>query len=67
MPQLFKMRLTKRLVTKPLTTATLGLATAVGVATGGFTVEELLAAGAHAALPDLSDTTVALDAILGPP
>jgi phosphoglycolate phosphatase len=42
-------------------------ARAVGVATGGFTVEELLAAGAHAALPDLSDTTLALDAILGPP
>ena len=41
-------------------------ARAVGVATGGFTVEELLAAGAHAALPDLSDTPRALTAILGP-
>lgn len=42
-------------------------ARAVGVATGGFTIEELLAAGAHAALPDLSDTPTALTAILGPP
>jgi phosphoglycolate phosphatase-like HAD superfamily hydrolase len=42
-------------------------ARAVGVATGGFTVEALLAAGAHAALPDLSDTEQALNAILGPP
>jgi phosphoglycolate phosphatase len=41
-------------------------ARAVGVGTGGYTAEELLAAGAHAALPDLSDTARALDAILGP-
>ena len=42
-------------------------ARAVGVGTGGFTADELLAAGAHAALPDLSDTPQALTAILGPP
>lgn len=41
-------------------------ARAVGVATGGFTVADLLAAGAHAALPDLSDTAAAVTAILGP-
>jgi phosphoglycolate phosphatase len=41
-------------------------ARAVGVATGGFTVADLLAAGAHAALPDLSDTQAALTAILPP-
>lgn len=42
-------------------------ARAVGVGTGGYTAEELLAAGAHAALPDLSNTPQALTAILGPP
>ena len=31
-------------------------ARAVGVATGNFTEQELIAAGAHAVLPDLSDT-----------
>ena len=40
-------------------------ARAVGVGTGGFTVDELMTAGAHAAVPDLSDTAQALDAILG--
>jgi phosphoglycolate phosphatase len=38
----------------------------VGVGTGMFTVEELLAAGAHAAFPDLSDTGAVVSAILGP-
>lgn len=37
----------------------------VGVATGSFTQAELAAAGAHAVLPDLSDTGRVLDAILG--
>jgi phosphoglycolate phosphatase-like HAD superfamily hydrolase len=41
-------------------------ARAVGVATGSFTVEQLLAAGAHAALPDLSSTPATVAAILGP-
>jgi len=36
----------------------------VGVATGPFSVAELLAHGADAALPDLADTQAALDAIL---
>ncbi len=40
-------------------------ARAVGVATGAFTTSELAAAGAHAALPDLADTDLALAAILG--
>jgi phosphoglycolate phosphatase len=39
-------------------------ARAVGVATGGHPAEELLAAGAHAVLPDLADTDRALAAIL---
>jgi phosphoglycolate phosphatase-like HAD superfamily hydrolase len=38
----------------------------VGVATGRFTMDELAAAGAHAVLPDLSDTASALAAVLGP-
>ncbi len=38
----------------------------VGVATGRFTMDELTAAGAHAVLPDLSDTGSALAAVLGP-
>jgi phosphoglycolate phosphatase len=37
----------------------------IGVATGIFTQAELAAAGAHAVLPDLSDTPRVLDAILG--
>ncbi|HEY1621588.1 MAG TPA: haloacid dehalogenase-like hydrolase [Streptosporangiaceae bacterium] len=40
-------------------------ARAVGVATGGSTLAELTAAGAHAVLPDLSDTAAAVAAILG--
>jgi phosphoglycolate phosphatase-like HAD superfamily hydrolase len=39
-------------------------ARAVGVATGSFTAPELAAAGAHAVLPDLSDTSQVLEAIL---
>jgi phosphoglycolate phosphatase-like HAD superfamily hydrolase len=38
----------------------------VGVATGPFTEVQLSAAGAHAVLPDLTDTTRVLAAILGP-
>jgi phosphoglycolate phosphatase-like HAD superfamily hydrolase len=41
-------------------------ARAVGVATGGFSVGELAASGAHAVLPDLADTDRVLAAILGP-
>jgi phosphoglycolate phosphatase-like HAD superfamily hydrolase len=37
----------------------------VGVATGGTTADELVAAGADAVLPDLADTAAVLDAILG--
>ena len=40
-------------------------ARAVGVATGGFTLDELAASGAHAVLPDLADTGAVLAAILG--
>jgi phosphoglycolate phosphatase-like HAD superfamily hydrolase len=36
----------------------------VGVTTGSFTEAELRTAGAHDVLPDLSDTTAALAAIL---
>ena len=39
-------------------------ARAVGVATGGFSAAELTAAGAHAVLPDLTDTDRVLAAIL---
>src|SRR5260370_26746 len=42
-------------------------ARAVGVATGGFTVAELASAGAHAVLPDLTDTGRVLVAILDQP
>ncbi|MGD0374014.1 MAG: HAD hydrolase-like protein [Streptosporangiaceae bacterium] len=42
-------------------------ARAVGVATGSFTVAELAAAGAHAVLPDLTDTSKVLAAILAEP
>jgi phosphoglycolate phosphatase len=41
-------------------------ARAVGVATGQFTAADLAASGAHAVLPDLTDTGRVLDAILGP-
>jgi phosphoglycolate phosphatase len=34
------------------------------VATGGFTAGELAAAGAHAVLPDLTDTDAVLEAVL---
>jgi phosphoglycolate phosphatase len=37
----------------------------VGVATGGTAADKLVAAGAHAVLPDLADTAAALAAILG--
>ncbi len=40
-------------------------ARAVGVATGHFSVAELNAAGAHAVLPDLTDTGRVLAAVLG--
>ncbi|WP_246127893.1 HAD family hydrolase [Amycolatopsis rhizosphaerae] len=39
-------------------------ATAVGVATGRFTPEELTGAGAHVVLPDLTDTDALLAAVL---
>lgn len=42
-------------------------ARAVGVATGSYSSAELAAAGAHAVLPDLTDTTQVLAAILGQP
>jgi phosphoglycolate phosphatase len=42
-------------------------ARAVGVATGSFSARELAAAGAHAVLPDLSDTSQVLEAILPGP
>jgi phosphoglycolate phosphatase len=37
----------------------------VGVATGGTTADKLAAAGAHAVLPDLTDTAATLAAVLG--
>jgi len=40
-------------------------ARAVGVATGGFSTADLAAAGAHAVLPDLTDTAAVVSAILG--
>jgi phosphoglycolate phosphatase len=42
-------------------------ARAVGVATGHSTADELAAAGAHAVLPDLTDSAAAIAAILGSP
>jgi len=39
-------------------------ARAVGVATGGYSVHALRAAGAHAVLPDLTNTTAVLSALL---
>jgi phosphoglycolate phosphatase len=41
-------------------------ARAIGVATGHFDVVQLAAAGAHCVLPDLTDTTQVLAAILAP-
>jgi len=41
-------------------------ARAIGVATGSFTVPDLLAAGADAAFADLSDTAAVVDAALAP-
>jgi phosphoglycolate phosphatase len=40
-------------------------ARAVGVATGHFSTADLAAAGAHAVLPDLTDTAAVVSAILG--
>jgi phosphoglycolate phosphatase-like HAD superfamily hydrolase len=40
-------------------------ARAVGVATGEFSVDDLRAAGAHAVLPSLADTSLVLDTVLG--
>ena len=42
-------------------------ARAVGVATGSFPAADLVAAGAHAILPDLTDAGLVLDAITGQP
>jgi phosphoglycolate phosphatase len=42
-------------------------ARSVGVATGSFTTDQLAAAGADVVLADLSDTTLAVSAILGRP
>jgi phosphoglycolate phosphatase len=39
-------------------------ARAVGVATGSYSAADLTAAGAHAVLPDLSDTSLVVDALL---
>jgi phosphoglycolate phosphatase-like HAD superfamily hydrolase len=39
-------------------------ARAVGVATGSYPAADLTAAGAHAVLPNLADTTLVLDALL---
>jgi phosphoglycolate phosphatase-like HAD superfamily hydrolase len=40
-------------------------ARAVGVATGSYPIADLRAAGAHAVLPDLTDTDAVLKALLG--
>jgi len=42
-------------------------ASVVAVASGSFSADELAEAGAHAVLPDLANTPVALEAILGAP
>jgi phosphoglycolate phosphatase len=42
-------------------------ARAVGVATGSFAAAELVAAGAHAVLPDLTDASVVLSAVTARP
>ena len=42
-------------------------ARAVAVASGEFSVADLMASGADAVLPDLTDTATVLDAILGWP
>jgi phosphoglycolate phosphatase len=40
-------------------------ARAVGVATGSYSAGDLVAAGAHAVLPNLTDTSLVLDTLLG--
>jgi phosphoglycolate phosphatase-like HAD superfamily hydrolase len=40
-------------------------ARAVGVATGSFSAADLATAGAHAVLPDLTDTSLVLAAVTG--
>jgi phosphoglycolate phosphatase-like HAD superfamily hydrolase len=40
-------------------------ARAVGVATGSYSAADLIAAGAHAVLPGLTDTSLVLDTLLG--
>ena len=42
-------------------------ARAVGVATGSFSAADLAGAGAHAVLPDLTDTSLVLAAVTGQP
>ena len=42
-------------------------ARAVGVATGSFSAADLVAAGAHVVLPDLTDTSLLLAAVTGQP
>jgi phosphoglycolate phosphatase len=42
-------------------------ARAVGVATGSFSAADLVAAGAHIVLPDLTDTSLVLAAVTGQP
>ena len=42
-------------------------ARAVGVATGSFSAVDLVAAGAHVVLPDLTDTSLLLAAVTGQP
>jgi phosphoglycolate phosphatase-like HAD superfamily hydrolase len=42
-------------------------ARAVGVATGSFAAADLVAAGAHAVLPDLTDASLVLTAVTGQP
>ena len=42
-------------------------ARAVGVATGSFGAADLVAAGAHAVLPDLTDASLVLAAVTGCP
>jgi phosphoglycolate phosphatase-like HAD superfamily hydrolase len=42
-------------------------ARAVGVATGSFSAADLVAAGAHIVLPDLTDTSLVLAAVTARP
>jgi hypothetical protein len=39
----------------------------VGVATGSFSAADLVAAGAHIVLPDLTDTSLVFAAVTGQP